>query len=86
MEEGCSEGVGVVDWESRAEEKMEESSAGRVDYQWGFCKDEKRTRVGFYGIRWSALILSPHVRSHHDPLNSRAPCKNTPRQRARGGG
>lgn len=31
-------GVGglVVDWEGRAEEKMEESSAGRVDYQWGF--------------------------------------------------
>lgn len=70
---------------SRAEEKMEESSAGRVDYQQGFCKDERRARVCFYGIRWSTLILSPRVRSRHDPPsrpyicirppNSRAPCK-----------
>lgn len=74
---------------------MEESWAGRVDYQWGFCKDERRARVGFYEIRWSALILSPHVRSRHDPpsrpyicirpLNSRAPCKNTTRQGSKGG-
>lgn len=61
-------------------------TAGRVGYQWGFCKDERRVCVCFYGIRWSALILSPHVRSRHDPpsrpyicilpLNSRAPCKH----------
>lgn len=59
--------------------------AGRVDYQEGFCKDERRVCVSFYGIRWSALILSPRVRSRHDPpprpyicippLNSRAPRK-----------
>lgn len=102
MEEGGGgrgvAGMGVEggDRESRAEEKMEESSAGRVDYQRGFCKDERRARVCFYGIRWSALILSPHVRSRHDPpsrpyicirpLNSRAPCKTAPRRGgARGG-
>lgn len=58
----------------------------------GVCKDERRVCVCFYGIRWSALILSPHVRSRHDPpprpyicilpLNSQAPCKTLQRWEA----
>lgn len=59
MEEGGSEGVGVADWESRAEEKMEESWAGRVDYQWGFCKDERRARVGFLWDQMERFDLVP---------------------------
>lgn len=53
--------------------------------QWGFCKDERKVCICFHWMRWSALILSRHVRSRHDspsrpyicilPLNRQAPCK-----------
>lgn len=53
--------------EDRQEERSSRWRTPGWQSQRGFCKDERKVCVCFYGIRWSALILSLRVRSRHNP-------------------